>query len=56
MGKPRPTTSESHDTSSSEDELQIVLYTDMLERLTVEQNDSSDSDSSTKKATNCSHR
>ena len=40
----RPTTSESHDTNSSEDEFQIDLYTDMLERLTVEQNDSSDSD------------
>ena len=27
----RPTTSESHDTNSSEDELQIDIYTDMLE-------------------------
>ncbi|XP_017792479.1 PREDICTED: piggyBac transposable element-derived protein 4-like, partial [Habropoda laboriosa] len=40
----RSTTNEFHDTSSSEDELQIDLYTDMLERLTVGENDSSDSD------------
>ncbi|XP_047361946.1 piggyBac transposable element-derived protein 4-like [Vespa velutina] len=40
----RSNTNESHDTSSSEDELQIDVYTDMLERLIVEENDSSDSD------------
>ncbi|XP_014614920.1 PREDICTED: piggyBac transposable element-derived protein 4-like [Polistes canadensis] len=40
----RSTTNESHNISSSEDELQIDLYTDMLERLTVEDNDSNDSD------------
>ena len=40
----RSNTNESHDTSGSEDELQIDVYTDMLERLTVEENDSSDSD------------
>ncbi|KAI4473504.1 hypothetical protein M0804_015313 [Polistes exclamans] len=40
----RSTTNESHETSSSEDELQIDPYTDMLEKLTVEDNDSSDSD------------
>ncbi|XP_043485883.1 piggyBac transposable element-derived protein 4-like [Polistes fuscatus] len=40
----RPTTSESLETNSSEDDLQIDLYTEILERLTVEENDSSGSD------------
>ncbi|KAK9502616.1 hypothetical protein O3M35_011351 [Rhynocoris fuscipes] len=35
---------ESHDTSSSEDELQIDVYSDMLERVNLDENDSSDSD------------
>ncbi|CAK9810844.1 PiggyBac transposable element-derived protein 4 [Anthophora plagiata] len=40
----RSNRNESHDTSSSEDELQIDVYTDMLERLNVDENGSSDSD------------
>ncbi|OTF76387.1 hypothetical protein BLA29_002549 [Euroglyphus maynei] len=37
-------TNEYYDTSSSEDEFQLELYSDMLERLSVEQSDSSDSE------------
>ncbi|CAK9833801.1 hypothetical protein ANTRET_LOCUS10430 [Anthophora retusa] len=40
----RPNTNESHGINSSEDEFQIDIYTDMLEKLNVEENGSSDSD------------